>query len=261
MKKYLFVIILLLFTACNDDVLYDRVGNIICTDKSDCGEEVPEFLGAPSTEEKFSQTLENSRLQYPDSATDVDYGEFDGVVREYFYLDKSLLTFQLNKQTDQESMRSELRFGPDNWDVSTEDEHILSARVRCFGSDKLKKYTFLQIHEYLGANLPLLRLAWERRNDGLTNYIWAGISTNRDIENRTFDWVNLGKREDGFFDINISVKNSKMQVSINGKVLIDKDVSYWNNTQNYYKAGLYLNNLESMGKTKVQFKKLEYIVK
>ncbi len=261
MKKYLFAVLLLFFSACNDDILYDRIGNIICTHKTDCGEGVPEYLGTPSDSSSFKEVLNKTRLQYPDSTTDVDYGEFDGIVRNHFYLDKSFLTFQLDKQTNSASMRSELRFGPYTWDVSTEKEHILSAKVRCYGSSELSKYTFMQIHEYQGANLPLLRLAWERRKEGVTNHIWAGVVTSRDLENRVYEWIDLGKRDDKFFDITISVKSSKMLVSVNGNLLVEKDISYWNGTQNYYKAGLYLNHLESKGKTKVQFERLEYIVK
>lgn len=52
-----------------------------------------------------------------------------------------------------------------------------------------------------------------------------------------------------------------MLIIVDGEVLVDKDMSYWHDVQNYYKVGLYLNDLDSKGKTKVQFERLEYLIK
>lgn len=141
MKMFIILSIILFLNSCGSSV-YDRLGNLICENREDCGVLVPDLLEVPYDDEKFSKILENSRLHYPDNQTDVDYGEFDGFVTSYFYLDDTLLTFQLDKQ-NHGKLRSELRLGPDNWMVSENEAHILRASVKCYGSEELSKYTFM----------------------------------------------------------------------------------------------------------------------
>ena len=260
MKKIsLLSLILLLFVSCGYSV-YDSTGHLICKDKTDCGEEVPEVLGVPSSSSKFTKVLNQSYLQYPDTEKEVKYFQFDGYVSSFFYLENELLTFQLDKQ-NYGKLRSELRFGKGDWYVSDNDAHILKARLKCYSSNDLPKYTFIQIHGNMTFNLPLLRLTWEKKHTGKINHLWAIIMTSHDLVNKTYDWVDLGERRNGFFDVEVFVQNNFMKITIDGKVFVEKDISYWVDVENYYKAGLYLSDKQYLGKSKLQFEKLEYIIK
>ena len=257
-KIFLTLLMLFFFISCSD-ATYDQRGNLICEDKTDCGEKVPEVLEIPFNNIHFNTTLKNIRLHYPDIETDVDYGEFDNFVSSYFYLYNALLTFQLNKLHDGK-LRSELRFGPDGWDVAENIKYILKANLKAYGSKKLSKYTFLQIHGDEDFSLPLLRLTWEKRRGGKSNHLWAILMTSRDFEVKTYEWFDLGMRKNKFFDIEVSVHNSRILITKNTKVYLDKEISYWNGVKNYYKIGLYLNDTESKGITKLEIKSLEYLI-
>jgi hypothetical protein len=43
------------------------------------------------------------------------------------------------------------------------------------------------------------------------------------------------------------------------EIYTNKDVTYWNGLSNYYKIGLYLNDKNSTGMTKMEFKSIEHI--
>jgi hypothetical protein len=249
---------MIIFLASCGSEVYDSIGNTICKDKEDCGSSTPEVLGVPYNSEKFADILNNSRLHYPDSQTEVDYGEFDDYVKNYFYLDDSLLTFQLDKQ-DSGKYRSELRLGPKEWDVSEDEAHVLKGRIKCYGSKNLTKYTFVQIHGDKNFNLPLLRIVWERRHDGKTNHIWAIIMTSRSLQDKDYEWIDLGKRKSSFVELEVSVRSNNLHIIFDDKI-VDRDVSYWYDVDNYYKVGLYLNDKNSKGVTKVQFDSLKYII-
>ncbi len=259
MKIFIALFILVFLTSCSDAV-YDERGNLLCSNKTDCGSKVPEVLGIPFDDINFTDTLQNVRLHYPNIETDVDYGNFDNFVTSYFYVHDSLLTFQLDK-TNIGKLRSELRFGPSEWDVADNREYILKANIRAYGSKKLSKYTFIQIHGNQDFSLPLLRITWERRRAGKTNHIWAILMTSKDWDIKTYEWFDLGTRKDKFFDIKVSIQNSRILITKDDKIYVDRDISYWNGIQNYYKAGLYLSDIKSKGMTKVEFKSVEYLVK
>lgn len=104
-------------------------------------------------------------------------------------------------------------------------------------------------------------MAWERRRGGKTNHIWAIIMTSRDLEDKTYEWIDLGERRRSFFDLEVNINNNTMVISLDDQVVVDKDISYWYDIDNYYKVGLYLSDKESKGKTKIQFENLEYLIK
>ncbi len=259
MKSLFTPLIALFLVACGGSV-YDDAGYLICKTKEECGTTRPENLIPPAGEKKFTNILKNCKLHYPESQTKVPYGEFEGFATEYFYLEGGAMTFQLDKTFDGK-YRSELRQGPETneWDASEKKAHTLKGSVKCYGSEKLTKYTFVQIHGNEDFSLPLLRMVWEKRHDGKTNHIWAVIMTSRSFDNKTYDWIDLGERKSEFVDLEVTVQKNHMHILFDNKT-IDRNVSYWYDIKNYYKAGLYLNDKESRGITKVQFRELEYIV-
>ena len=216
--------------------------------------------------EKFRSVLDASKLQAPTSSpAKIEQGDFAGQSNEYFFLDdtKTRLTFTVSG----DSNRSELRQLSGDWDTATPIAQRLIGRVKIHrpGTSSLRQFTFMQIHDKKigdqGLNKPLIRLAWRKSRSNNKDHLWAAIRTPKDpdkpiaLKNLGSEWVDLGPRPEGFFDVEIRVQNSQMNVILGGQSVVTKDVSYWNGLKNYFKAGVYNQNA---GTSKVEFDVLRY---
>ena len=214
----------------------------------------------PYSLEKFKEILNISKLQAPKSHYNplysTKYGEFKDVCNKYFYLqdNKYMAFFICGKKH-----RSELRFKND-WSVADTNAHIIEARVKLFPLNEQREFTFLQIHADSTLknkpiiNKPLLRIVWYKSLRGKKNHLWAVIRTCDNPNVMCYEKIDLGKMPKDFFDVKIEVKNSRLKIWINGKLKVDKNVSYWNKFLNYFKAGVYL---QDEGCAKVLFDKLK----
>ena len=212
---------------------------------------------------KFRPVLDDSKLQAPTSSPAlIARGDFAGQDNEYFFLDPTgeHLVFTVSG----ESNRSELRQESGDWQTSAAVEQVLSARVSLPlpETDTLNQFTFMQIHDTNdGLNKPLIRLTWQRERLGQTDHLWAAIRTPDDFDqpisndNLSGFQVDLGPRPLGFFDAVIAVQNNQMTVELQGQTVIDMDVSYWDGLDNYFKAGVYL---QDPGRATAVFDQLAY---
>ncbi len=217
----------------------------------------------PYSKNKFKDILNISKLQAPNSKYNsrwsTKYGDFKQFENRYFYLtDNKYMVFQMCEKKNIHK-RSELRVR-DEWKVSSKKAQILEARVKIFSLNETKEFTFLQIHADATLknnsiiNKPLLRIVWKRKN----NHIWAIIRNNNDTDSCSYKKVDMGLLPNGFFNIKIEVQNSKINIWINkNKKVNNMNVSYWKKYYNYFKAGVYLQDI---GCAKVLFDKLRLVL-
>jgi len=205
---------------------------------------------APYSSNKFKDVLKLTKLQYPESATAVNYGQFKEFSSDYFYLSDGYMVFDIDQSKfDGYIKRVELRHGPadySTWKVSTHNTKSISAIVNLPGSNDtpLNEYTWLQIHDKGKYNKPLIRLVWRSNRAGHNDYLWAALKT--DNLGKHTQWIPLMSRTDSDVSAEIIVDNNQLTVKLNGKSIdrLDKrDISYWNdNHHNYFKAGVYISS-------------------
>jgi len=214
---------------------------------------------SPYSLKKFRPVLKISKLQAPKSAYDPlysrGYGDFEYFSNEYFYLqDRNFMVFYMCDNHN----RSELRFKND-WKVDTKTPKILEAEVKLFPLNQSREFTFLQIHADSTLkcaptiNKPLLRIVWYKRLRKKSSHLWAIVMKNTDVKNSVYEKIDLGEMPRGFFKVKIVVQNDKLKVYLNDILKLKLDVSYWDKYQNYFKAGVYL---QDSGCAKVLFKTL-----
>ncbi len=215
---------------------------------------------SPYSLDKFKKILSVSKFQAPDSHYNplysTEYGEFEDFCNQYFTLqdNKYMAFFMCGKKH-----RSELRFKND-WSVADSKPHIIIARVKLFPLNEKREFTFLQIHadstlkDKPVIDKPLLRVVWYKELKCKKNHIWAVIRTCDDPNMMCYEKIDLGEMPKSFFDVKVEVKNSKLKIWVDGKLKVDKDVSYWDKYLNYFKAGVYL---QDEGCAKVLFDKLK----
>ena len=210
----------------------------------------------------FKDILNNSKLQAPTSSYDpkysVHYGKFKNYYNKYFYLSNyKYMTFEMCGK----KRRSELRL-KDEWRVSDKNIHTLIAQVKVIPKNVESELTILQIHTNAkrsnNLNKPLLRIVWRRYYNNKSDHLWAVIRDSADKNEQKYSKIDLIEREDRFINFKIVVSNSNLQIFVDGIKKIDKNVNYWKDSYNYYKAGIYL---QSNGCGKVLFKKLNYSTK
>ncbi len=221
---------------------------------------------APYNLPKFQSVLNQSKLQWPQSSTEVSYGDFQGFQADHFYLSsEGYLTFETE---DSNVKRVELRQGPQEWKTSTSTLKNMVGELKCFHPETIKEYSWMQIHDnssFDGNNInkPFVRLAWRKLHQGQEDHLWAIIRTSHQADGSATS-IDLGKRPDSFFKAEIAVQNNQLVIKIDGVEKITQDVRYWEDSQNYFKAGVYLSGSvnndvpDGQKKAKVQFKSLSY---
>lgn len=107
-------------------------------------------------------------------------------------------------------------------------------------------------------NYPILRLLWARLRDGIYDHLWAVIIVSDPSQDRIYDWIDMGARPKGFFDAEVHIKDNLMTIMINRKVITTRNVTYWEDVSNYYKAGVYINRYGDGGEVSVLFEQLHF---
>jgi len=218
----------------------------------------------PNDIDKFKDVLSRSKYQYPDSNTTVEYDQFDGYKTKNFYVDANDdFYFILKKEKDSTKVRDELRQGPESgeWVSSDSDGNFWVSTIRCFKPKVgVSTYTWMQIHGTIDTfNYPLLRLLWVRSRHDIYDHLWAIVITSNPDDERVYDWVDLGKRPDDFFDASVYVKENTMKIKINGEVIKRYEVDYWEDVTNYFKAGIYLNIYKDEGEGTIAYRELHFL--
>lgn len=212
------------------------------------------FALVPYDLPKFQQVLDDSKLQAPTSTTACPQGQFAGYDDTFFRLDASdtYMTFTMSG----DSHRSELRQMIE-WKTSTSNLQTMEGEVKVFypTTSSLNELTFMQIHDSgTSPNKPLLRLAWIRSRSSKSDHLWAIIRKSTSSSS-SYEYVDLGARPSGFFHAKVQVMSNYMRLTLNDNIIFTKSVSYWSALNNYFKAGVYL---QDNGTGKVQFKTLNY---
>ncbi len=216
---------------------------------------------SPYSKNKFRNILNISKFQAPFSKYNprwsTKYGDFKQFENRYFYLlDNKYMVFQMCEKKNIHK-RSELRVR-NEWRVSSRKAKILTARLKIFPLNQTREFTFLQIHTDAAKNTkpinkPLLRIAWIKKS----NHIQAIIRDSINIHNHSYTKIDMGLLPKNFFSIKIKVQNSKINIWINkNKKVNNIDVSYWKKYYNYFKAGVYL---QDVGCAKVLFERLRVL--
>jgi len=216
------------------------------------------YACTPYSNSEFKDILDKSKLQAPTSSYDpkysLHYGKFKGYYNKYFYLSNyKYMTFEMCGK----KRRSELRL-KDEWKVSDKNIHTLIAQVKALPKDNVDEFTILQIHTNAkrsnNLNKPLLRVAYRREYHNIKNHIWAIIRDSANVNEKLYSKIDLTKNSNRFIDFKIVVANNTLQIFVDGVKKVQKDVSYWSDTYNYFKAGVYL---QSDGCAKALFKELK----
>jgi len=227
---------------------------------------IEENANAPYDYEKFQAVLDISKLQYPDPLQ-VDYGNFAGFKAANFYADSNAsLYFTTQKEVNEYKTRSELREGR-AWTTASQTGNYWVASLKCLKpAPGVSAYTWMQVHgpnEPQIHNYPLIRLQWirEYRDEQQVlqyDHIWATVIVSEPGEMLIYKNIDLGPRPDNFFRAEVYFKNNIMDVIINGKVLYTSNVSYWEEVENYFKAGVYINRVGDGGEATTIFSELYF---
>ncbi|SFV62439.1 Alginate lyase precursor [hydrothermal vent metagenome] len=214
--------------------------------------------------EKFVHLFENSKLQYPNGEVAIPYNGFtEDTFRDNFYINvEGDLVMSLNKTKEygHNVLRNELREGPVEWGTNDPLGATLKGKVRLFYSETISNYTWVQIHAAKPFSWPLLRLTTIHHKDDLYDHIWLVYMVGGEVDSER-RWIDMGKRPKETFDFEVSVYRNRMVVTINGVEKFNKDVSYWEPYQNYYKAGIYFTKKDEIGTGMVIFTELDYVHK
>ncbi len=189
--------------------------------------------------EAFRPVLSQSRLHSPATSGNIAVrrGQFRGYeLADRFFLGESGTTLVMGTTDGNRSReRSELRHNS-NWTFG-EGEQRFSARLRFdkpvpLGGQRSRLH-FMQIFAMSPRRGPTVLLSWagswetRGRDDNLTAFI------------RGSGHHNLGRRPEGFFDVDLVVRDGRLQIRINNELKVDEDVSHLNGTTAYFKAGTY----------------------
>ncbi|MEW5853533.1 MAG: polysaccharide lyase family 7 protein, partial [Myxococcota bacterium] len=164
----------------------------------------------------------------------------------YFYTDPvtGAMAFWLDSSEEGSTanssyVRSELREMMDpndktvNWPMS--GTHVLTADLQLlYTSETPDQVTVLQIHGITddGGNVPpLLRVAL------MDGDLYAKVKTNASGSDTESVLLTTGINSDRFVT-EVRVVDSRLIITVNGVVELDRDVSFWDH-RNYFKAGLY----------------------
>jgi len=240
-------------TTINQDLVYDKTPIY--------DESTSQY---PNDIDKFKDVLSHSKYQYPDSTTTVEYDQFDSYKTENFYVDKNNdFYFVVSKEKNSTKIRDELREGPEDreWNTQDSDGNFWVSTIKCFKPKLgISTYTWMQIHGTLDTfNYPLLRLLWVRSRDGIYDHIWSIVIISDPDDARVYEWTDLGKRPDGFFNASVYVQDNIMEIKINDVVVKTYDVTYWESVTNYFKAGIYLNIFQDGGEGTIAYRELQFL--
>ncbi len=281
MKILILSIISLFFLSCDFkkppieqdlDLIYDKA--TIYSDES---------TKPPYSSPKFKSVLNQANYQFPHSVTIARLAAYGDFKTDAFYLDeKGDLYFSLRKDYEKVKERSEIRQVCINsetgkrdtdvgWKTSEANGNFWVSEIRCFKPYETQSYTWMQVHGIDGTditlndgtivksfNYPIIRLTWERYRDGVYDHNWAIIITSYPRTPKTYEWVDLGPRQDDFFKAEVHFQNNIMKVIIDDIVMSSHDVTYWEEEPNYFKAGIYINRFDDGGRAVIAYRTLRF---
>lgn len=211
---------------------------------------------APYNIPVFRHVLKKAKLQFP-SKEQRNFGAFKGWASANFYLSKGrYMTFKARKRYEKRIVRSELRFGPGGWLVSSKRAKLLKSEFALDKPRSIEQITILQIHAKK-PSFPLLRIVWLRKHKSLKDHLWAIVRPSP--YHKKIHYIDLGKRPNNRFTrVSISVRNNRMQIWLNKRLRTTQSLSQWRGTINYYKAGVYLSGKKDVGMATVRYRLLEH---
>ncbi|MCC5845683.1 MAG: polysaccharide lyase family 7 protein [Verrucomicrobia bacterium] len=191
--------------------------------------------------EKFQSVLSESRLHSPRTRNPIAVrtGQFDGYeLPGRFYLGENGTTMVL-ATTRSDRDRSELRHR--TWPV-TEGEIHYSARLRLDAlvpegeGWKRRRLNFVQIYV---PGIPLGpvvlisgRVLWDDKED----HLWVSVQRGGEYD--------LGPRPDGFFDLDVRVKDGVLRVYMNNELKAEDNLSSFEGRRAFFKTGAYHRGIE-----------------
>lgn len=211
---------------------------------------------APYNVPVFRDVLKKAKLQFPNKEQR-DFGAFKGWADANFYLSEGrYMTFKSRKRDKKRIVRSELRFGPGGWLVSSKRAKLLKSEFALDKPRSIDQITILQIHAEK-PSFPPLRVVWLRKHKSKKDHLWAIIRPSP--YHKKIHYVDLGKRPNNRFTrVSVSVRNSRMQIWLNKRLRTTESLSQWKGTINYYKAGIYLSGKKDVGMATVRYRLLEH---
>jgi hypothetical protein len=206
----------------------------------------------------FHDALQESKLQFP-KKKQVDFGRFKGFARANFYLEKGrYMTFKARKRQKKVIVRSELRFGPQGWQVNSTRAKLLKSEFALAKPASIDQVTILQIHAEK-PSVPPLRVVWLRKHKGRNDHLWAIVRPSP--YHKKIRYIDLGKRPNHRFTrVSVSVRNNQMKIWLNKKLRTTQSLRRWKGIINYFKAGAYLSGKKDIGMAIVRFRLLEHKV-
>jgi hypothetical protein len=212
---------------------------------------------------KFLDLIEHSKLQLFLKDTSIEYTDLIDFKSPEFYVDEEdNLNFTVYKEYNTSKVRSEIKEWPKSLEWSTADTKVHSwvATLKCLKPKVgISSYTWMQIHgNFETYNYPVLRMIWQRNKDGIYNHLWAMVIVSNPHSQRIYEYVDLGEKPDGFFTAQVDVKDNIMKIMINNNLIKVYNIKYWQEVQNYYKAGVYIDRFGDGGSVSVIFEKLDF---
>lgn len=163
----------------------------------------------------------------------------------FFLTADDLICFDVDTAQEATSYRSELRH-KHNW--NTGENHEMSATLKVKYAVKNFRLTLIQIHGITDSKEfppPVLRIVVINGNlFSITKKDIAAIENKKTLLKKNIS--------DSFFDLSIKVENAVLTVGIDGKELLNQDISFWK-YKNYFKIGCYPQTKE--GRFQVYVKK------
>jgi hypothetical protein len=194
--------------------------------------------------EKFQPVLSRCRLHSPRTSGNiaVKRGRFEGYeLPGRFYLGEDGNTMVLGTTNpNSKKERSELRHNS-GWLVG-EGEKRYSARLRFDKPVSLGKKK---------SNIHLLQVYGTGKNKGPKVLVsWAGSWHADGEKDKLSAWVkgakshDLGPRPDGFFDLDLLIRDGKILIAVNKEVKVEEDISHLADVKAYFKTGNYNRGIQ-----------------
>jgi hypothetical protein len=200
--------------------------------------------------QKFKEVLSQCRLQSPSTSEPlVRDGQFEGFSKPgRFYLAEDGSTMVLGTTEDGRD-RSELRHNSHFSVAGKQARLTASLRFDKPASTGAKaRLHIMQIHikDFLGNdNGPLLMLSWREGTGDKPDNIWAKVRQDFVPKNKKNKLYDLGPRPDKFTTLDVRVEEGILRISVNGKMLVEDDVSEFAEAQCYFKTGCYTSKLKA----------------
>ena len=214
---------------------------------------------APYNYPNFQGAINQSELQYH-SDNNITQKDLTNYKAAFFYADtNATMHFAIEKSYNSYETSSELR-QVNSWSTADTNGNYLVASVKCLKPQAgITSYTWMWIQGTSSSyNYPLLTLFWKRSRKNLYDHLWANIMVSDPFTNNLTDWIDLGVRPEGFFDIELQLSNNYLIILFNRSVISFRNVSYWQNVQNYFKVGINVDRYDNGGEASVLFEDLHF---